>query len=304
MSEIDKSPTRVAALKVTLLDAEAAIGKRMRSVFLLKQVGTHAAIDALSSVLDSPSILLAHESAYAIGQLGNNYALPLLIAAVEDVKLDVIVRHEAAEALGAIMDEKALEVLNKYKNDASEELAQTCQIAITKITQEHGLEANGDGEQQVFNSIDPTTAHESKDVSFLSALLIDTSAALYDRYKAMFALRNLRTEESVQGLVAGLTDDSALFKHEICYVLGQMAHPSSLKALESVVKDETQHEMVRHEAAEALGEIDHPDVQPILEAAQHDANQIVAESCKVGLDIADFFYGEQETATTATTEQQ
>ena len=73
-------------------------------MFLLKQNGTEQAIDSLLNILDNSSILLAHEAAYAIGQLKNTYAVDRLIEAVKNEKLDIIVRHEAAEALGAIND--------------------------------------------------------------------------------------------------------------------------------------------------------------------------------------------------------
>jgi len=59
----------------------------------------------------------------------------------------------------------------------------------------------------------------------LKAQLLDTSLSLYTRYKAMFALRNRGDEASVLALTAGLKDRSALFRHEVAFVLGQLAHP-------------------------------------------------------------------------------
>ena len=100
--------------------------------------------------------------------------------------------------------------------------------------------------------------------------------------RAMFTLRNLGSEEAVLALVAGLGDESALFRHEIgemlfltcseptsprstritlvqpppsAYVLGQIQHPSSVPGLRVCLENEGENYMVRHECAEALGAI-------------------------------------------------
>jgi deoxyhypusine monooxygenase len=50
------------------------------------------------------------------------------------------------------------------------------------------------------------------DVRALRAALLDTHLALFTRYRAMFALRNIGTPEAIDALCAGFDDDSALFK--------------------------------------------------------------------------------------------
>jgi hypothetical protein len=45
----------------------------------------------------------------------------------------------------------------------------------------------------------------------------------------------------------GFGDPSALFKHELAYVLGQMKNKTALPLLEKVLMDEKQDIMVRHE---------------------------------------------------------
>ena len=66
--------------------------------------------------------------------------------------------------------------------------------------------------------------HGPAPTAALKVQLLDTTRSLYDRYKAMFALRDRGDEESVLALTAGLEDRSALFRHEIAFVLGQLAH--------------------------------------------------------------------------------
>ena len=46
----------------------------------------------------------------------------------------------------------------------------------------------------------------------LRSKLLDTRLALFERYRAMFALRNIGSPSAVDALAAGFSDDSALFK--------------------------------------------------------------------------------------------
>lgn len=90
----------------------------------------------------------------------------------------------------------------------------------------------------------------------LRATLLDASLPLFTRYRAMFSLRNLPpSQESVEALVAGFGDKSALFRHEIAYVFGQLSSKYSVKGLVDRLRDSGECEMVRHECAEALGGI-------------------------------------------------
>ena len=105
----------------------------------------------------------------------------------------------------------------------------------------------GRDEGNPFHSVDPAPAlaaaeaaesdgkqKETYTVEEMKQRLLDTSLSLYERYRAMFGLRNKNTEESVLALTAGLHDESALFRHEVAYVLGQLAHPAATDALEQV----------------------------------------------------------------------
>jgi hypothetical protein len=119
---------------------------------------------------------------------------------------------------------------------------------------------------------------------------------LFQRYRAMFTLRNIGDKEAIEALCAGFNDKSALFKHEIAYVLGQMGHTQSEEAaaaLKEMLKDESQHPMTRHEAAEALGSVSETDATTkFLQEFQKDDNLIVSQSCDVALDIQEYWHGE------------
>lgn len=84
---------------------------------------------------------------------------------------------------------------------------------------------------------------------------------------------------------AAFTCTSALLKHEIAYVLGQMQDPQSTSILERVLRDAKEHAMVRHEAAEALGAIGDEHCLALLHEYARDEEPIVAHSCEVALDM-------------------
>lgn len=58
----------------------------------------------------------------------------------------------------------------------------------------------------------PPAADADAPVPALRAQLLDPARPLFERYRAMFALRNLGTRAAVDALAAGLADDSALFQ--------------------------------------------------------------------------------------------
>jgi hypothetical protein len=124
-------------------------------------------------------------------------------------------------------------------------------------------------------------------------MLCDKKLELFERYKCMFSLRNRGGQDCVTELGTALVKDnsSALLRHEVAYVLGQMQHPSSVEALEASLRREGEHAMVRHEAAEALGAIQGrwDDCEKILMEFMNDPDDVVKESCQVALDAADYF---------------
>lgn len=49
-------------------------------------------------------------------------------------------------------------------------------------------------------------------------ILLDETKGMYERYAALFALRNHGGEEAVSAIVDSLSADSALLRHEVCQV--------------------------------------------------------------------------------------
>lgn len=130
---------------------------------------------------------------------------------------------------------------------------------------------------------------ESKSITECKEILLNSSLSLFDRYRAMFTLRDMNTDEAALALVEGFSDSSALFRHEVAYVLGQMQREVTVPGLSMVLNNLTEHEMVRHEAAESLGSIGNPECEAILATYRDDNKQVVKESCIVALDTLDYW---------------
>lgn len=105
----------------------------------------------------------------------------------------------------------------------------------------------------------------------------------------MFSLRNLNTDQSARALAAGFTcPSSALFRHEVGYVLGQMGNTAVVEELAAVVRNKNESGMVRHEAAEALGSIASSQAEEVLREHLKDEVRVVRESCEVALDMSEY----------------
>lgn len=276
---------------------------RFRALFNLK---THAedfannkekadlAVDYMAQgLINEPSELLKHEIAYVIGQCKNLHASQALIECMLDTKQQCMVRHEAAEALGALEDSNAIDALNKcLKEDPEEAVRQTCELAIARIQwASSNLSKEELLQKSLYSSIDPAPPlplQETATVEELKALLNDQDQPLFKRYRAMFRLRDIGTVEACLALCTGFDDPSALFKHEIAYVFGQIGNPVVVPTLIEVLNRQNEAPMVRHEAAEALGSIATEDVLPILKEHLQDDDDVVRESAIVALDMYDY----------------
>jgi len=131
---VDPAPAsefkEVPKLREILCDENERMFQRMRSLFALRNIGGGDAVDALAKAFDSDSALLKHEIAYVLGQMQDNRAVPCLIERLEDLKEDLMVRHEAAEALGAIGNRTAMSTLEKFVDDEEPVIAESCEVAI------------------------------------------------------------------------------------------------------------------------------------------------------------------------------
>jgi len=360
----EKEDKVVAAFASVLVDQSRPIRDRFRALFTLRSMtGRPGAADALISALTTTTkvnpnendddddalaaaeekkclradALFRHEVAFALGQMQTKKATTALIFVLKNENEHGMTRHECAEALGAIGDDSALDILREMQKDETQcrEVRETASLALRRIehvakkksavvgarvgskkeTTAVGIaekeEEDGDGEEHIVQhtySVDPVPAMEaSVETDTLAAIILDDTADIWDRYGAMFALRNraqetfglakTRENERVVELCSSTlgktlrseTVHSALLKHEICYVLGQLREDDdndiAREALFDCLEDPNEHAMVRHEAAEAIGSRGGAGAEALLRKYLSCEDRVVRESCEVALDM-------------------
>lgn len=284
---------------------------RHEVAFVLGQRQEPRGVATLSAVLSDPldHPMVRHEAGEALGAIATPECLAPLEAHVNDPVLEVAETCRLAlERLryytdGAKADagaeKKELGREDAVANGAASEPASSVAAASepassaasarlpTPPSSPSASEASESGERR-YLSVDPApAASRSVPTSALRELLLDESAPIFERYRAMFGLRDRGGPEAVEALAAGFSCRSALLKHELAYVLGQMQDAVAIDALERVLRDADEAAMVRHEAAEALGAIADERCVGLLREHAVDPEPIVADSCVVALDVLD-----------------
>lgn len=279
----------ILAIGRVLNDENRPLKERFRALFTLRNIGGKLAIEQIERGFQDPSALLKHELAYCLGQMQDTLAVPTLMDVLKDKSQEPMVRHEAGEALGAIGDSRAISILEEYSKDPLPEVAETCELALKRLKWLEDPQSTAEKmSENPYASVDPAPPCETKTVEELKKILLDEKETLFSRYRAMFALRNMRTKESTLAISEGLKAGTALFRHEIAFVLGQLQEEISVPFLKESLIDEKENEMVRHECAEALGAIATPDCLDILNKYLGDEKRVVRESCVIALDMCEY----------------
>jgi deoxyhypusine monooxygenase len=293
-------------LQKSLEDTSLTMEKRLRSVFTLKSLKTNEAVEALKGSLNDPSVLLAHEVAYVMGQMQNAHATPYLVNTLCNESIHPMVRHEAAEALGALGQESSLPVLEEYSKHTIPEVRDTCLIAVDLLQwkQQNKEDSSANAFHPMYGSVDPAPPSDLKEkpnsspesLQKLRETLLNKELSIFERYRAMFCLRNIGITDAVNILVEAIDnsdDEGAVFAHEVAYVLGQIQHPAAIDGLKKLLLNTNLNCMVRHEAAESLGAVANEEVCQVLKEFTNDNSLPVSQSCAVALDIYEYNNSDQ-----------
>eukprot|EP00061_Rhincodon_typus_P017483 g46191.t1 len=170
----------------------------------------------------------------------------------------VLLKHELAYCLGQMQDQRAIPILIRVLQDHSQE---------------------------------PMVRHEAaleKDIKKLRETLLDESLPLFDRYRAMFALRNIGSQEAVLALGDGTS--TVLLKREFQDFESMTLKEEQYSSQDRMgsLKKMDENPMVRHECAEALGSIAKEPCLEVLKEYLHDGERVVKESCEVALDMLEY----------------
>ena len=128
----------------------------------------------------------------------------------------------------------------------------------------------------------------------LRATLTDENAALAKRFRALFSLKHLASQNpatpqavpAIEAIAAAFTSPSALLKHELAYCLGQSGNEKAIPFLQHVLEHRQEDAMCRHEAAEALGALGDKGSLDLLRQRRDDVDeeQVVKETCDIAVE--------------------
>lgn len=114
------------------------------------------------------------------------------------------------------------------------QVAETCQLAVCRL---EWLQSGGENrpedsstDRNPYCSVDPAPPSTRKSISELQTLLLDESLPLFERYRAMFALRNLGNEEAVLALGEGGMHNVAF-----CFAFAVIGHQATHFELQVIV---------------------------------------------------------------------
>jgi deoxyhypusine monooxygenase len=220
-------------------------------------------------------------------------------------------------------------------------LEETCYLALRALEERENSQNPKSKSVSIcacqFQSHDPAHGVEGAtvdDIPRYEGELKDGGLNLYDRYVAMFTLRNLagvleggegeeqnENEEkehqngegdadsakqaagklaAVHALASTLDTDtsSPVLRHEIAFVLGQIESPQAVDALIRNLQNGNDHPMVRHETAIALGTIGSEKAKEALreysDPVAAGGEALVYESCAVALDTIAYWESWEE----------
>ncbi len=124
-------------LRLSLIDEDTRMFTRMRALFALRDIGGASAAMDICEAFTSSSALLRHEAAYVLGQMQRPEVVDVLMAILDDEDEHVMVRHEAAEALGAIGETSSIPLLEKHLLHPRPEIAESCEVALDLFNHVH-----------------------------------------------------------------------------------------------------------------------------------------------------------------------
>uniref|UniRef100_A0A2K5ZFR4 Deoxyhypusine hydroxylase n=1 Tax=Mandrillus leucophaeus TaxID=9568 RepID=A0A2K5ZFR4_MANLE len=230
---------------------------------------TEQEVDAIGQTLVDPKqpLQARFRALFTLRGLGGPGAIAWISQAFGDDS--ALLKHELAYCLGQMQDARAIPVLVDVLQDTRQE---------PMVRHEAGEALGAIGDPEVLELLKQYSSDPVIEVTgppLVSLPVLGPWEALPSPAPA------LRVPLSPAGLHCG----SALFRHEVGYVLGQLQHEAAVPQLAAALARCAENPMVRHECAEALGAIARPACLAALQAHADDPERVVRESCEVALDM-------------------
>ncbi|CBZ51187.1 putative PBS lyase HEAT-like repeat domain-containing protein [Neospora caninum Liverpool] len=223
---------------------------RHEATYVLGQLGCQDAGEPLLKILKDTSEheMVRHEAAEALSALGYETSLPVLQEVAADESVPLTVRQTCELSVHSLLTK----IEEKHAAEGTSPAPLTPSRAATSASspadvpaagEEGAVQAKNDEDlwwireenayrDRQFNTIDPSEPYPNcteEDLPWLTAQLLNDEEKLWSRYRALITLRNLNSPTATAMLALVLSRDasSALLRHEIAFVLGQLRIPSS-----------------------------------------------------------------------------
>ncbi|ROT79601.1 Deoxyhypusine hydroxylase [Penaeus vannamei] len=234
-------------------------------------------IEAIGSVLKDEKRPLKERfrALFTLRNLGGDTAIAAISQCFDDPS--ALLKHELAYCLGQMGDVKAIPKLIEVLKDVQQE---------PMVRHEAGEALGAIGDPSVLTLLREYSKDPVVEVAETCQLAVGRIEWLQSEAKEREKFESDGKFLSVDPTPP--STETSTEKHEIGYVLGQMASDAVVDELAAVVRDEKENEMVRHEAAEALGSVATERAMAVLKDYLGDEARVVRESCEVALDMSEY----------------
>lgn len=275
--------------------------------YVLGQMRLVESKNTLIDVLNDPKVdeVTRHEAGEALGNYGELELIPILSKYLNDESAPLsetcYIAIKKIEEMEVIRQKNKKEkkdlTIEGNKNQKAENIEKNIsKIIQNEIEETASTEHSNEDELSQFNSRDPAIPlfKEFNTQNLKKAIeILESDPCLYQKYKAMFFLRDNDCLEAKDALIRAYEQKSALLKHELAFIMGQMRLIEAVQALYKVMSDKNEHGMVRHEAAGALGAIGTDECKKYLTEFINDPCDILRESVVVALDVWEYENNEE-----------
>jgi len=276
------------------------------------RIGTiHGGSHVLSPALFASNVLIRHEAFFALGKLGRSggkcscgntrqdvACVELMTKVACDPKENFVVRHEAADGLGAWRDTihalgYASQTVASLSAAAASLVPVDCDIkalrhsilnAVSKINGSQASDWAPRSYQELVDEIkkDTTAPWDWLDCARHVMLFKGKTHSDYAQISTLFmTLVNDHTESN--------KSDIALFKHEVVFTLGRCFLGSGNKevaeSLANALTDRSEPVITRHEAAVALASVAGAAAVSVLQSCQNEVEGLMQDTIKVSLAL-------------------
>jgi|GEM_PF-1176572 len=227
----------------------------VRSLIGIKGQHAEPVIKRIASLLEDKNSYVRERAADALGEIGNEKAVDELILALSDE--DRSVRWRAASALGEIGNEKAVDALILALSDEYSYVRERAAEALGKIGNEKAVDALILALSDEYSDVRGRAAdalgklgNEKAVDAFILALSDEDS---YVRGSAADALGEIGNEKAVDDLILALSDEDSYVRGRAALALGKIGNEKAVDELILALSDKDRD--VRERAASALGKI-------------------------------------------------